>query len=225
MTISAVPPKTPAAVLATGVAPRRGEGPDAGADVGHGPGHRQHRGDRDLHGPGRAGWRGHHGNRRPGGHRRGGDAARGFVRSADQAGTGERRRPVRLFPPRVRRLGRLPRRLVLLGPGLGRQRGHRRVLGLLCRRSPRTRTRVRHGELGDRPARTVGTRDREPGWRPPDGLVPERHRRPQVPPSSIRRCRRLVLRRQEGRGSGWVHGVCQERGRGGRVSARCRAPL
>ena len=35
----------------------------------------------------------------------------------------------------------------------------------------------------------------QPGRRPPDGLVPERHRGPQVPAPAVRRRRRLVLRR------------------------------
>ena len=36
--------------------------------------------------------------------------------------------------------------------------------------------------------------DREPRRRPPDGLVPERHRGAEVPPAAVRRRRRLVLR-------------------------------
>ena len=52
----------------------------------------------------------------------------------------------------------------------------------------------RHGELGHRPGRTVGAGDHQPGRGPPDGVVPERHRRPEVPPAAVRRRRRLVLR-------------------------------
>ena len=40
----------------------------------------------------------------------------------------------------------------------------------------------------------VGAGHREPGRDPPDGLVPERHRRPQVPPPALRRRHRMVLR-------------------------------
>ena len=180
MTISAHPPKTPPAVPRQPVSPRNeakartlgltsATGLVIGSMVRIG-----------IYGPGRAYWLARRRDRRGGCHPRRGDAARGFVRSAHQAGTGERRRPVRLFPPRVRRLGRLPRRLVL-GPASA---GNAAIVASWVTSTlswPQTR---QHGELGDRPARAVGTRDREPGWRPPDGLVPERHRRPQVPPSS-----------------------------------------
>jgi APA family basic amino acid/polyamine antiporter len=47
--------------------------------------------------------------------------------------------------------------------------------------------RHRHG-------RPVGAGHHQPGRDPPDGLVPERHRGPQVPAPAVRRRRRLVLR-------------------------------
>ena len=53
---------------------------------------------------------------------------------------------------------------------------------------------TRHGELGHRHGRPVGAGRHQPGRGPPDGLVPERHRRPQVPPPALRRRRRVVLR-------------------------------
>ena len=73
-----------------------------------------------------AGTSSHHRARRHRGRR---DAAGRPVRPADQARAQQRRRPVRLRPARVRRLRRLSRRLVLLDPGLGRQRRHRRRRG------------------------------------------------------------------------------------------------
>ena len=70
------------------------------------------------------------------------------------------------------------------------------VVGVLRRRPVRLDPPERHGELGHRPGRPVGAGRREPGRRPPDGLVPERHRGPQVPAPAVRRRRRLVLRQQ-----------------------------
>ena len=52
----------------------------------------------------------------------------------------------------------------------------------------------RHGELGHRPGGPVGAGRREPGRDPPDGVVPEHHRRLEVPPTALRRRRRMVLR-------------------------------
>ena len=71
--------------------------------------------------PARAGRGGHQLAARAGRHRGRRDAARGPVRPAHQAGSQRRRRAVRLRQARVRRLRRLPHRLVLLdlrpGPG------------------------------------------------------------------------------------------------------------
>ena len=136
----------------------------------------------------------HHGDHRPRRHRRGRHAPGRPVRPAHQAGAQQRRRAVRLLPPRVRRLRRLPGRLVLLDPVVGRQRRHRLVLGLLRRRPVRLGPHQRHGELGHRHGRPVGSGHHQPGRDPPDGLVPERHRRPQVPAPAVRRGHRLVLR-------------------------------
>ncbi len=133
-----------------------------------------------------------------GGHRRRRRAARRAVRSADQAGPDHRRRPVRLRPPRVRRLRRLPDRVVLLDHLLGRQRRHRGVVGLLRRVALRHRQPVDLGQLRHRPHRAVDPRRHQPGRRPPDGLVPERHRRPEVPAAAAGRHARLVLRRPVG---------------------------
>ena len=53
-------------------------------------------------------------------------------------------------------------RLVLLGPGLGRQRGHRGLVGVLCRGALRHQPSVGDDELGDRPAGTVDSGCGEP---------------------------------------------------------------
>ena len=70
------------------------------------------------------------------------------------------------------------------------------VVGVLRRRPVRHQPPNRDGELGHRPGRAVGAGGHQPGRRPPDGVVPERHRRPQVPPAALRRRRRMVLRAQ-----------------------------
>ena len=176
------------------VASQPAEGPRAGADLGHRPGRREHRGDRGVHDAGRPGRRRHDGDRRARGHRRRGHAPGGAVRPAHQAGAEQRRWALRLLTPRVRGLRRLPGRVVLLDPGLGRQCGDRRLLGLLRRRPVRHQPPDGHGELGHRPGGPVGAGGREPGRAAPDGLVPERHRRPQVPAAAVRRDRRVVLR-------------------------------
>ena len=125
----------------------------------------------------------------------GAHAAGRAVRPAHQAGAQQRRRALRLLPPRVRRLRRLPRRLVLLDPGLGRQRGHRRRRG--CSTStPCSASATRRG-MENWGIALVGLwvpGRRQPGRGSPDGVVPERHRRPEVPAAAVRRRRRLVLR-------------------------------
>ena len=63
------------------------------------------------------------------------------------------------------------------------------VLGVLRRRPVRLGPQHRHGELGHRHVRTVGAGRHQPGRGPPDGVVPERHRRPQVPAAALRRRR------------------------------------
>ena len=94
----------------------------------------------------------------------------------------QRRWALRVLPARVRRFRRLPRRVVLLDPVLGRQCGHRLLVGLLRGRPVRLGPRIhRYGELGHRHGGPVGARHHQPGGDPPDGLVPERHRGPQVP--------------------------------------------
>jgi len=80
--------------------------------------------------------------------------------------------PLRVLPARVRRLRRLSRRLVLLDPGLGRQRGHRLVVGVLRRCAVQALQPERDGELRHRPDRRVGAGCGEPGRGAPDGLVP-----------------------------------------------------
>ena len=92
-----------------------------------------------------------------------------------------------------RRLCRLSRGLVLLDPGLGRQRRHRGVLGVLRRRPVQHHPSSRHGELGHCHAGTLGASRREPGRRPSDGVVPEHHRHLEVPAPVVRGGRRLVL--------------------------------
>jgi hypothetical protein len=104
------------------------------SDVGDGSRHRQHRRHGRLHDAGH--------------HRRAdttgiavlaviavGHAPGHPLGAADQEGPQQRLRPARLLPPRVRRLRRLSRRLVLLDPVQGRESGHRRVMGLLRGRS------------------------------------------------------------------------------------------
>ena len=131
-----------------------------------------------------------------GGHRRRRAPARRHVRPADQAHPQQRGWPLRLRPARVRRLRRLPHRLVLLDHLLGRQRGDRRLVGLLRRGAVRHRQPDGLGQLGHRPHRPVDPRRDQPRRRPTDGRVPEHHRRAEVPPPAVRRHRRLVLRRE-----------------------------
>ena len=121
-------------------------------------------------------------------------AARRAVRSAHQAGPERRGRPVRLHPPRVRRLRRVPHRVVLLDHLLGRQRGDRRVVGAVRRVAVRHQQPVGVDELRHRADRTVDPRRDQPRGRPPDGVVPEPHRGPEVRAAAARRRRRLVLR-------------------------------
>ena len=118
------------------------------------------------------------------------------VRPAHQAGTDDGRWPLRLRPPRVRRLRRLPHGLVLLDHLLGRQRRHRRLLGPLRRGALRHRQPVGLGQPRHRPDRPLDPRRHQPRRRPPDGVVPERHGRAQVPAAAPRGHPRLVLRQQ-----------------------------
>jgi hypothetical protein len=139
-------------IIRAAVSTERAEGPRPGPDVGHRPGHRQHHRDRGVHDAGGAGQCRHQLADRARRDSRGRDAARGAVRPADPARSQLGRRPVRLRPARVRRLRRLSHRLVLLGPGLGRQRGHRGLLGLLRGGPLRHQPSIVDDQLGNRPA-------------------------------------------------------------------------
>ena len=170
------------------------QGPQPRADLGHRPGHREHRRHRGVHHAGGDRRGGHHGHHRARRHRRGRHAPGRPVRSAHPPHPQQRRRPLRLQPPRIRRLRRLPGGLVLLDPVLGRQRRHRVLLGVLRRRPVRLGPSVGHGQLGHRHGRAVGAGPHQPGRRPPDGVVPEHHRGAQVPATAVRGHRRMVLR-------------------------------
>ena len=107
------------------------EGP--GPAVGDRSRGRQHHRHRRVHDAGRDGRRGHelHHHARRDRARRGAPGC--AVRSAHEAGSQRRGRHVRLRAPRVRRLRRVPHRVVLLDHLLGRQRGDRRVVGAVRR--------------------------------------------------------------------------------------------
>ena len=122
--------------------------------------------------------------------------ARAHVRAADPAGAPQRGRALRLRTPRVRRLRRLPHRVVLLDHLLGRQRGHRLVVGPLRRGALRHRQPVGLGELRHRPDRPVDPGRHQPGRRPPDGVLPEHHRRAEVPAAAPGGHAGLVLRQE-----------------------------
>ena len=79
------------------------------------------------------------------------------VRPAHQAHPQQRGRPLRLRPPRVRRLRRLPHGLVLLDHLLGRQRRDRRLVGLLRRGAVRHRQPVGMGRTSASPSPACGS--------------------------------------------------------------------
>ena len=113
------------------VQPKSPESPLTRPHVGDRSRHRKHRRYRRVHDAGGPSRCRHDGYRRAGRDRRRSHALGRAVRSAHQADPKQRRRPVRVLTTRVRRLRRLPRWLVLLDPGLGGQRRHRGVVGLL----------------------------------------------------------------------------------------------
>ena len=118
------------------------------------------------------------------------------VRPAHQAGPEHRRRPLRLHPPRVRRLRRLPDRVVLLDHLLGRQRRDRRRRGSSTSSRCSASTTPRPGPTSASPSPACGSRPsinlagvRQMAW------FQNVTRRAEVRAAAGRRRRRLVLRR------------------------------